>query len=237
MSRVWDAFLTEQDKAHLAAIDARKPVGFGGRPAILMIDNFQGVFGEKGLSLLEAVRANPSAIGETAWEAAANIGVLLGRARAAGLPVIHITGLSGANMPGWNESIHAGARRGRLDVAKPDADARYAIVPECAPVEGEVVLHKTAPSAFWGTPLAGLLNYLGIDTLIVGGESASGCVRASVVDAASYRYRVIVAEECVYDRHEACRAINLFDMHQKYADVLPLAEVLAWIDDRVPVAG
>jgi hypothetical protein len=47
---------------------------------------------------------------------------------------------------------------------------------------------------------------------------------------------VIVAEECVYDRHEACRAINLFDMHQKYADVLPLAEVLAWIDERVPVA-
>jgi hypothetical protein len=55
-------------------------------------------------------------------------------------------------------------------------------------------------------------------------------LRASVVEAASHRYRVIVAEECAYYRHQACRAINLFDMHQKYADVLPLDEVLTWVD-------
>ena len=66
------------------------------------------------------------------------------------------------------------------------------------------------------------LNHLGIDTLLVTGESTSGCVRASVVDAASYRFRVQVVEECVFDRHEACHAINLFDMHQKYADVISI---------------
>jgi nicotinamidase-related amidase len=71
-----------------------------------------------------------------------------------------------------------------------------------------------------------LLNFLDVDTLVVGGESTSGCVRASVVEAVSYRFRVIIAEECVYDRHEACHAINLFDMNQKYADVLPLQEIL-----------
>jgi maleamate amidohydrolase len=89
-----------------------------------------------------------------------------------------------------------------------------------------------APSAFWGTPMLGLLNFLKIDTLIVGGESTSGCVRATVVDATSYRYRVIVVEECVYDRTEASHAINLFDMNQKYADVLPLAEVVRTLEER-----
>jgi nicotinamidase-related amidase len=69
------------------------------------------------------------------------------------------------------------------------------------------------------------LTNLGIDTLIVAGESTSGCVRASVVDGASYRLRVTVVEECVFDRHQATHALNLFDMHTKYADVLPLAAV------------
>src|SRR5205807_3454834 len=108
---------------------------------------------------------------------------------------------------------------------------RYDIVEQAAPIPGEVVLPKSAPSAFWGTPLVAQLNRMGIDTLIVGGESTSGCVRASVVDGTTYRFRMIVAEECSYDRHEACHAINLFDMHQKYADVLPTAEVIQWMRD------
>ena len=66
------------------------------------------------------------------------------------------------------------------------------------------------------------LNYLDVDTLLVTGESTSGCVRASVVEAASYRFRVQVIEECVFDRHEACHAMNLFDMNQKYADVISI---------------
>jgi trehalose 6-phosphate synthase len=94
---------------------------------------------------------------------------------------------------------------------------------------GEAVLRKSSPSAFWGTPLVGHLNYLGVDTIITCGESTSGCVRASVVDGCTYRYRMIVVEEGVFDRHEATHAINLFDMHQKYADVLPLADALDYL--------
>jgi hypothetical protein len=55
-------------------------------------------------------------------------------------------------------------------------------------------------------------------------------VRASVVDGTTYRFRMVVVEECVFDRHEAAHAMNLFDMNQKYADVLPLAEVLNYLD-------
>ena len=57
-----------------------------------------------------------------------------------------------------------------------------------------------------------------------------GCVRASAVDGSTYRFRMIVAEECVFDRHEATHAMNLFDMNQKYAEVLALQEVLDYLD-------
>src|SRR5436309_1419326 len=123
--RVWDRFLTEQDKAHVAA-SVRRPVGFGEKPAILMVDNYRWVIGDEPQPILEQIKTWP------------------------------------------------------------------------------------------------------------------GGVRASVVDGTTYRFRMIVAEECSYDRHEACHAINLFDMHQKYADVLPLAEVLQWMRDwraAHPLAG
>jgi maleamate amidohydrolase len=230
MTRVWDAFLTDRDKQHVAIANKRKPVGWGNKPALLMIDNYQGVFSEPGVPLLEAIKSNPSAMGEEAWAALANVKTLLEHARAADIPVIHITAMHGNNMMGWSPMVHAGDKRGQLVPSKPADTARSEIMADAAPLATEVVLQKTAPSAFWGTPLAALLNWLGVDTLIIGGESASGCVRASVVEAASYRYRSIVVEDCTYDRHEACRAINLFDMHEKYADVLPLDEVLEWVD-------
>ena len=54
-------------------------------------------------------------------------------------------------------------------------------------------------------------------------------MRASVVDAKNYRFRTFVVEECVFDRHQATHAMNLFDMNQKYAKVLPLAEAQEWM--------
>jgi len=99
---------------------------------------------------------------------------------------------------------------------------------------GEAVLKKVAPSSFWGTPLAAHLNYNDVDTVIAVGESTSGCLRATVVEGTSHRFRMIVAEECSFDRHESAHAMNLFDMNQKYADVLPLAEVVEYLRSLHP---
>ena len=106
----------------------------------------------------------------------------------------------------------------------------FDLTPELAPVDEEVVIMKSGPSAFHGTSLLTVLTRHNIDTLLVCGESTSGCVRATVVDAASYNFHTIVVEECVYDRTEAAHAISLFDMDQKYADVIGLEEVLTWLD-------
>ena len=129
---------------------------------------------------------------------------------------------AGNRMPDFSRAGYMGGVRKRNR-------GMYDIVPEVAPVEGEAVLRKSSPSPFFGTPLIGHLNALGIDTLVVAGESTSGCVRATVVDACAHRYNVVVAEECVFDRHQSAHAMNLFDMHQKYADVLPLAELIEWM--------
>lgn len=232
--RVWDRFLTEQDKAHLEG-RARRPVGFGERPALLLIDLYRWVFGDREQPLVEAIRTWPGSCGPAAWKALPKIQELLAAAREAGIPVIHLTGLEDAlsGVVGWNEATHRdGGREGSLDPAAAERRRRrFDIVDEVAPIAGEAVLRKAAPSAFWGTPLAAHLNYLGVDTLITCGESTSGCVRASVVEGCTYRYRMIVVEECVFDRHETTHAINLFDMHQKYADVIALPEALQYLRD------
>ena len=220
--RIWEPFLTDQDRRHLQVARDRR-VGFGHTPALLLIDLYRWVFGDQPRPLLEAMETWPGSCGLVAWEAIPHLQRLLGLARELRLPVVHVTGLEDSGMLGWSEAAHGEVGRGTSTAQQ--RRGRYDIIPEVAPVPGEVVLRKTSPSAFNGTPLLAHLNFLGVDTLIVGGESTSGCVRASVVDACSYRFRVTVVEECVFDRHQAAHAINLFDMHQKYADVLPLPTV------------
>jgi nicotinamidase-related amidase len=187
--------------------------------------------------MLEAIKTWPNSTGPAAWEALDKIAVLLAAARAAGLPVIHVTGLAEeeSGIPGWSARRHP--RKPSADPATEDRHRRrYDIVEQAAPLPGEVVLKKTAPSAFFGTPLLAHLTAGGFDTLIVVGEAVSGCVRATVVDGCSYRLNMIVVEECVYDRHEATRAMNLFDIDQKYGDVISLEETLAWIAKQAPDA-
>jgi nicotinamidase-related amidase len=235
VERVWDRFLTEQDKAHLVRSPRKTDYGFGERPAILSVDNYRKAVGDRPEPLLEAIKTWPSSTGLAGWEALAHIEELLAAARSAEIPVLHVTGMSEeeSGMAGWS------ARRGGRSAYRPTTPEqaeqyrrRMDIVDQAAPLPGEVVLKKTAPSAFFGTPLAAYLLGRGIDTLIVCGESASGCVRATVVDGCSYRLRMIVVEECIYDRHEATRAINLFDIDQKYGDVISLSQTLNWMKNR-----
>ena len=102
-----------------------------------------------------------------------------------------------------------------------------AIVPELTPVPGELVVRKNVPSAFFGTALAPWLTQKGIETLLVAGATTSGCVRASVVDAMCHGFRPVVMADCVGDRALAPHEANLFDIAQKYGDVVPAERVLA----------
>jgi nicotinamidase-related amidase len=94
------------------------------------------------------------------------------------------------------------------------------------PTQDDVVFEKYKPSIFFGTQLVGMLNFDNIDTVIVTGMTTSGCVRATVVDAFSHNFRVIIPEECVADRSNISHEVTLFDMDMKYADVMQLDDVI-----------
>ncbi len=202
---------------------------------MLSVDNYRKALGDEPQPLLESIRTWPASTGLAGWDAAERIAELLGVARAAAIPIIHLTGLAEeeSGISAWAAKL--GGRHGLNGQTAEQLDRhrrRFDFIEQAAPLPGEVVLKKTAPSGFFGTPLLAHLISQGIDTLIVCGESVSGCVRATVTDGCAYRLHMVVVEECVYDRHEATRAMNLFDIDQKYGDVLTLAEVVQWITDR-----
>jgi maleamate amidohydrolase len=96
--------------------------------------------------------------------------------------------------------------------------------------KNDVIINKRMASAFHESNLSSVLNFHGIDTVIVTGGSTSGCVRATVVDSLSRSFRTIVAEECVADKHESPHFANLYDMAIKYADVVPVADVIEYLE-------
>jgi maleamate amidohydrolase len=109
-----------------------------------------------------------------------------------------------------------------------EAAPASAVVPELAPVPGELMVRKTAPSAFHGgPPLAPWLAERGVRSLVIAGCTTSGCVRATVVDAMSLGFRPLVLSDCVGDRAAAPHRASLFDIEQKYGDVVTAAGLFA----------
>lgn len=96
----------------------------------------------------------------------------------------------------------------------------------------EPLISKIGASAFFGTSLVTMLTAWSVDTLIVTGATTSGCVRASVVDAVQSGYDVLIPKECVADRASGPHEANLFDMQQKYGDVIPVAEAIRYVRNR-----
>lgn len=221
---VWDPFLTEQDRQHLELWGKKELNGFGKKPALLVIDDYYSVVGHERKPILESVKDWPMSCGLEGWEAIDKTAALLAIARDCGIPVIYARGLEGFPSP-WARTKNAKQPRSDLSKLPPDISGMgNEIIAEVAPMPGEWVVEKAAASAFHGTPLLFHLIAQEIDTVIVVGETTSGCVRATVVDACTFRFHVGVVEECCFDRTQAAHAINLFDMHQKYADVIDIPQ-------------
>lgn len=217
--RVWDRFLTDRDHA-LLELNWRKPspMGFGERPVLLVIDDYRGSLGDQPLPILEAVREWPNSCGEEGWVAVARTRRLLDVARSSGVHVVYTT--NDPEGPPWGVLVD----RQRANLSDDQWLQRYEIVDELKPEPDDVVIEKTSASGFFGTPLITYLTRWRIDTVLVCGNSTSGCVRATAVDAASYRFRLGIVEDCCFDRTEATHAINLFDLDQKYGDVVSAGE-------------
>jgi nicotinamidase-related amidase len=192
----------------------------GERPALVMIDLYNLVYEGGARPVHELVAKHPSSCGEYAHAAIAPIKSLLAAARQAGIPVIHVTYDDRPETD--HKAMHPTHR------PKPKYDpAAYQIRSEFAPAADEQYIYKKRASAFYGTPLSTSLVQLGVQSVIIAGETTSGCVRASAVDSYSHGFHTVVVEECVFDRSIVSHKVNLFDLHHKYADVMRVAEVVS----------
>ncbi len=221
--RPWDGIISEEEQRAYRAAGFGRPSGIGTRPGMLIIDVQYRTTGTEPRPFQEAIEEFPTSCGEVAWAAVPKIKELLEMFRANGWPVLY-------PYVAPKERFDQGRLAEKVPALMGVAAHGYDFVAEIAPRETDVLLPKKHPSAFFGTPLASYLVDLDIDTLLVTGCTTSGCVRGTVVDAFAYNFRVVVPEECVYDRSAVSHAVNLFDMASKYADVMPLAGVMAQIE-------
>ncbi len=193
-------------------------VGFGSKPAVLVIDFINGF-------------ADPETFGGgNIQESVEKTAELLAVARHMDLPIVFTShvyaedgsedGIFNLKSPGLEK-----LKRGSREVQ---------VVDELEPRPGERILEKHYPSGFCNTDLTGWLAKRGVDTAIVTGCTTSGCVRATVVDAMSNGFRPIVPRECSGDRAQGPHEANLFDIDQKYGDVMSLEEVLDELDKLAP---
>ena len=193
----------------------------GANPAVLAIDLYNKAYEGGNKPVREVNRQFSGSCGENAWKALEPTQKLLAAARKAGVPVIYTTRhVDTRGVQSTNRNLGS-------DALKSDV---YDIKAELAPEPGELVIYKERASGFFGTPLVAHLRMMGIDSLIICGESTSGCLRASTVDAYSYGFHNVVVEECAYDRSMLSHKVNLFDLHHKYADVMHVEDVLAHLN-------
>jgi maleamate amidohydrolase len=218
--RPWDGIISEEEQRAYRAAGFGKPSGIGRRPALLIIDVQYRTVGTSARPFWEAIKEFPTSCGERGWEAIARIERLLELFRQQGWPVLypHVAP---------KQKTDGGRLADKVPAIMNVAAKGYEFAAPIAPREGDILLPKKHPSAFFGTPLTSHLIDLQVDTLVMTGCTTSGCIRASVVDAFALNFRVLVPQDAVYDRSQVSHAVNLFDMAEKYADVCTTEEALA----------
>ncbi|MFV8819314.1 isochorismatase family protein [Haliea sp. E17] len=208
--------MTENAADNYAGVYGNR-IGFGKRPALVLIDFVEAYFDRdcdlyadvedelaSALRLVEVAREQGIPVVYTKVEYHPS-GIDGGRFFQKALPLRHL--VKGSPMGAWAKGLE--------------------------PAENELVVTKQYPSAFFGTSLAATLTAQGIDSVILTGLTTSGCVRASCVDAMSNGFITIVVSDACGDRHQAPHEANLFDMNAKYADVVSEAEVVEYFEGLV----
>ncbi|MAF58068.1 isochorismatase family protein [Ponticaulis sp.] len=199
----------------------RKAFGFGERMAIVNVDP-QKAYTRPDLYPNTAYVTDPKQMEYTDQ--------ISSMARAKGLPVVwthvaYMDNAADAGVWGTRTDTPDSLQNIKYSSERTEFDDRLNIDPSV-----DAVYTKRMPSAFFETPLQSFLVWHKIDTVVITGGSTSGCIRATAVDSLSRGYRTIVPMECVADKHESYHFANLTDLHLKYADVVKVADVVAWLD-------
>ncbi|GMA30891.1 N-carbamoylsarcosine amidase [Litorihabitans aurantiacus] len=187
----------------------RTRVGPGRNPAVVVVD-FQVAF------------TRHAEIGPGTARSLASTAQLLDAARAVGIPVIHLVMV----LDDLGDRMLAQRVRSSLTEGCLRGDPRTAIDPAVGAQPGDHVVEKTVASGFFRTRLEGLLAELEVDEIVLAGTSTSGCVRATAVDAAYRSLRVSLVEECCDDFRPLSEQASLWDVQDRFGDVVTLTETL-----------
>jgi maleamate amidohydrolase len=219
---VWDHLADDATRKIYSVYE--RPLGIGARPAVLAIDLYKRVFRGGAVPPEDLQDEFPASCGLYAHNAIEPIARLFSTARSLALPMLHVTG--------------GGLRYADSTNRKTDGDMQeYEFQPELAPLPGEIIVEKYRASGFYGTTLVSELVRLQVDTLIVVGESTSGCLRATTVDGFSNGFHMVVVEDGAFDRSWLTHCVNLFDLHHKYADVMSSRTVQSLLTRQVASVG
>lgn len=218
----WESYLGQSDREVLNRGKFARRMGFGKNPAVVIIDAQRYMVGAPGQD-----HEWPSSCGEIGRQALQQIARLVSKAQQTGIPCF----FTRFELDPAGKDI--GVYRLKRDLLHSEhwclaGTLGAELAPELKPGQNDIEFVKKKPSGFHGTPLLGYLNDRGIDTVIVLGGATSNCVRATVFDAASYNYRVIVPHEAVFDRFPISHAISLFDMDRQFADVVSVEQTLQY---------
>lgn len=219
----WQSYLGEADQAVLARGKFGRRMGFGERPAVVVIDAQRYMVGESGSDAQW-----PSSCGDVGRRAVVEIARVVSAAQAARVPCFF------TRFELDRDGSDMGVYRRKRDLLESDhwclaGSTGSQLVPQLKPGPNDIAFVKKKPSGFHGTPLLGYLVERQIDTVIIVGGATSNCIRATVFDAASYNYRAIVPHEAVFDRIPISHAISLFDMDRQFADVVGVEQTLAYL--------
>ncbi len=217
--------LTEQEKNILKTARMGKRVGFGKRPALVIIDAQVYMMGDVREPIEVSNQKYPSSCGEIGWDAAEHIRLLIDVCHEMNFPVVY------TYMSLRADGSDAGPFAMKRDLLVGEnwmieGTHGAEIHPFLKPEQQDYVFAKKRPSAFFGTPLEAYLKGKEVDTLIITGGSTSNCVRATVFDSASYGYHTLVASDGCMDRMVTSHEVNLRDMDRQFADVMTTQEIL-----------
>ena len=224
---IWDDIIPASDLAVYQAAGYGRSSGLGQHPALIVIDMTYAFTGDRPEPVLDSARRWPHSCGEIGWRAVPPIARVIAAARAAGVPIAYTRGVfkeDASDAGSWQSKLHRGFQQPADRTVDGDDFVR-----ELSPRPGDIVVHKGKPSAFFGTPLLSKLIERHVDTVIVTGCTTSGCVRGTVCEAFSNNFKVAVVEDGVFDRAVVPHKVSLFDMQQKYADVIPADAACAYL--------
>lgn len=192
-------------------------VGFGGSPAILVID-------------LARAWTDPGApLGADLQDVIGQTRQILDAGRVAGVPIFFTVMAFEPNFADRGEVI---ARKVGHRPTQVKGTAWVELEPSLERQPTEVLITKQRASAFFGTSLLSQLIGQGIDTVIITGCSTSGCIRATAQDSHDMNFHTIVAREAVGDRSSSAHEANLFDIDARLADVVDVSEVIEYLQKR-----